>query len=88
METLELIVVLSSGMLTQYESKEATSKHERVRPLLERYESVYKSLQTLYKLVNLRIIMLDIMIWEVDPIKLSGETSESKRVQLSSSEPK
>lgn len=65
-------------MLAQYEAKEAgINKHERVRPLLERYESVYKTLQTLYKLVNLRIIMLDIMIWETDPIKLGGESSDA-----------
>ena len=42
-ETLELIIVLSSGLLEQYGKKDATSKTEKVRPLLERYESVYKS---------------------------------------------
>ena len=42
-ETLELIIVLSSGLLEQYGKKDATSKTEKVRPLLERYEAVYKS---------------------------------------------
>ena len=41
--TLELIVVLSKGLLDQYGDKEATDKTSKRRPLIERYESVYKT---------------------------------------------
>ena len=34
-------------------------------------------MQRLYELVNLRVIMLDIIIWEEDPIKLAGESSDT-----------
>ena len=77
METLELIIVLSKGMLDKYEAKDASSKGERFKPLLERYESVYKTLQTLYELVNLRIIMLDIIVWEEDQIDIGNQENTS-----------
>ena len=38
---------------------------------------MFELVQRLYELVNLRVIMLDIIIWEEDPIKLAGESSDT-----------
>ena len=61
---IELIIVVSNGLVRKYESKNATDKTSRLRPVFHRYESVHNIIDNFYKMVGIRVALLDIVLWD------------------------
>ena len=73
---IELIIVVSKGLVDKYKLKNATDKTSRLRPVYHRYESVHNIIDNFYKIVGIRVALLDIFLWDTtDHVNMKGKNS-------------
>lgn len=75
---IELIIVISQSLVLEHELGNATDNETKYRPVLKRYEEVHNMVDNFYKSVDLRVALLDIVLFlEKDYIKVDGKSSGS-----------
>ena len=61
---IELMIVISHGLVKQYKEKNATDLNGKLSPVIGRYEKVHNIIDSFYKMAGIRVALLGIELWQ------------------------
>lgn len=73
---IELMMVVTKGLVDKHRDADGGDLTAQLRPVFARYERVHNLIDSFYKLVGIRVALLDIVLWrDEDEIELGNKNS-------------